>query len=448
MQSFSQDSPVQSTHSSALEQRLSRWIQQLKSEDLDLLNETVQHLTQHAEAATPLLIKAIMGAEDEIRKNAVWVLGFIRRPESVHPLFKVMSTDSNTDVCLGAAWALRQFGASVLAPIVFNKLPKPQNMDEIRAYMLSKSWKARWFCTVFLTYAQHNDCLDLLLDLARQDESVLVRCSAILALSSYSDPRVTEELCALLQGMDPYVKIEACTVLSLKNDPSAVPALGKQLDAYNENVRVAAIAAIGTISTDPGAVLSFLAKALKDESDLVRINGAMALYDISLRFQKHHQNLADLSLKALRDSNVYVVKNAARCLGLVGDEEAMRQIINQLKQEAQPAITANLVQALGMFQDPRAYKILAKMIRHQSWEVRFEAVNALSQLKTQRSQIYGLFIQALKDPALLVKEQAIRALGALGNNKAIGPLEKMKLQHPYGVVNKSISEALDKLLGI
>lgn len=444
----SQDTSAPLTSPSALEQRLSRWIQQLKSEDLDLLNEAVQHLSQHPEAANPLLLQAIMTAEDEIRKNAVWVLGFIRSPESLQPLFKVMLTDSNTDVCLGAAWALRQYGAAVLAPIVFNKLPRPQNLDDIRAYMVSKSWKARWFCTVYLTYSQQMTCLDLLLDLARQDENVLVRCSAILALSSYPDPRVTQELCALLQGMDTHVKIEACTVLSLKNDPSALPALGRQLDAFNENVRVAAIAAIGAISTEPGSVLAYLAKALKDESDLVRINGAMALLDISLRYQKQHQNLADLSLKALRDSNIYVVKNAARCLGLVGDEDALRQIINQLKQESQPAITANLVQALGMFQDPRSFKILAKMIRHSSWEVRFEAVGALSQLKTNRSQAYGLFIQALRDPALLVKEQAIRALGALGNKKAIAALEKMKLQHPYGVVNKSISEALDKLLDI
>jgi hypothetical protein len=36
----------------------------------------------------------------------------------------------------------------------------------------------------------------------------------------------------------------------------------------------------------------------------------------------------------------------------------------------------------------------------------------------------------------------------LGNRKAIAHLEKLKLQHPYGVVNKAIGMALDRLLSL
>lgn len=448
MQTHSSLQQEENTTPTALQQRLLRWIQQLKSDDLDLLNETVQQLLQYPEAALPLLLDALLGAEEEIRKNAAWVLGFIRHTDALTPLFQVMSTDASVDVRLGASWALRQFELKQLAEVVFVKLEPPQNLQDIANYLSSKSWKARWYCTIYLTFQYQPDLLEVLLRVARDDENVLVRCSAILTLAGYNSPEVSSHLRAFLQDINDYVKIEASTVISLKNDRSALPELGKQLQAYNENVRVAAIAAIGALAQEPAEILPFLAQALKDPAAMVRINAAMALNDIAQRYRKHHQNLSDLCLKALRDENVYVVKNATRALGFVGDEDALRQIILLLKQEARPPIVANLVQALGMFQDPRALKTLSRFLKHPSWEVRFEVIRALSLLTTQRKQVYPLLLQALKDPAVMVKEQAVRALGALGNPKAVPVLEKLKLQHPYGAINKSIGLALDKLLGI
>jgi len=432
-----------SAHSEAKDNML-RCIQQLKTEDLDLLNEAVQVLCQSpAEALGPLL-EAMVSAEEEIRKNAAWVLGLLKANEALRPLFRVMGTDSSVDVRLGAAWALRQFDLRELAQIVFVKLEPPQNLRDIQTYLESKSWKARWFCTVFLTYEQHPELLPQLMHLAQQDENVLVRCSAILTLTAYQGEAVLALLCDLVHDFNDQVKIEAATVLSLKNHQAAVPELLRQLQAYNENVRVAVVAALGALGST--RVVPHLAKVLKDTSALVRINAAMALFDIAQRHKRPHRNLADLCFKALKDENIYVVKNAVRTLGIVGDEDTLREIILLLKQETQPAITANLVQALGMFRDARALKTLAKLLKHENWEVRFEVIGALSQVKGQRKQVYALLLQALKDPSLMVKEQAVRALGALGERKAIVHLEKMKMQHPYGAVNKSIAKALDQLL--
>lgn len=428
------------------QKRLLKWIQQLNTDDLDLLNETVQHLTQHADVALPLMLEALVKAEEEIRKNLSWVLGFIRHPSSLVPLFSVMNTDSSLDVRLGASWALRQFDLPSLSQLVFTKLPPPQNLDEIKAYMSSKSWKARWFCTLYLTYHQEQSCIEALLKLAKADENTLVRCSAILSLAAYGNPEVNAELRLLLSDINDQVKVEVISVLSLKNDREAVADIARQLEAYNENVRVAAVSALGALGS--AAEIPHLAKALKDDADLVRINAAMALFDIAQRLKHKNRNIADLCFKALKDKNIYVVKNAARTLGLAGDEDILRELIILLKQEKHPAITSNLVQALGMFRDPRALKILGKLLRHESWEVRFEVVQALSLLKGVPKQVYPLLLQAIRDPALLVKEQAIRALGKLGDTRAIPHLEKLKLQHPYGAVNKSIALALDDLLGL
>lgn len=448
MQISSQAGQNSAAESISVEERLKyqNLIQQLKTDDLDLLNETVQALTRQANQAFPLMLEALLSPDEEIRKNIAWVLGFLQKPESIKPLFHVLSTDSNMDVRLSASWALRQMNSKLLAAFLFTKLEPPQNFEDIKAYLSSKSWKARWYCTAFLTLHPNADCLDALLEVARGDENVVVRCSAILSLSAYQQEEIPEVLCQLLHDINDYVKIEAASVLSLKNQRNAVPELVKQLQAYNENVRVSVISALGALG-DLNTV-PHLATALKDPVDLVRINAAIALFDIAQRIKRPHNTIRDLCLKALRDKNLYVVKNAARTLGLVGDEEALRQIISLIKQETRPEILSNLVQALGLFKDKRSVNVLSKLLRHSSWEVRFEVVRALGLVKNAEKELYPLLLQSIKDPSMMVKEQAIHALGRLGNRKAIPHLEKMKLQHPYGKVNKTINKALDRLLGI
>lgn len=434
----------QALRSSKLGLSLSRWIQQLKTEDLDQLNEAVQHLTHHAEAALPLLLEALQGTEEEIRKNVAWILGFIRAAEALPLLFQVMGTDASIDVKLGASWALRQYEASDLIKIVFQKLPAPKTGDDLREYLESKSWKARWFCVIYLGQKSPPEFQEALMKRAQEDEEILIRCAAILSLAAYATPEVTQLLTHLLSHIDDHVKMEAAAMISIKNDPSAIPELAKQLNAYNSNVRVAAISAIGALAPSPQGVIPHLAQALKDEDAFVRVNAAMAMFDIAQRYRNPHQNLKDLCLKALKDPNIYVVKNAARTLGLVGDEEALREIIALLKQEQRPEITANLIHALGLFKDSRTFKSLSKALKHKAWEVRFEAINALSLLRDKRA--YSLFLQGLKDPSVMVQEQAVRALGALGNKKALPALEKLKMKHPYGNINTFINQALDKLL--
>ena len=429
------------------ENRLAKWIQQLRSEDLDILNEAVQQLIAHKETALPLLLSALSEAEEEIRKNVTWVLGFIQQAEAIPILYKAMNTDSSMDVKLGASWALRQYPIKSLTPLVFTKLTPPNSFEDIAEYLESKSWKARWYSSIFLAQHLTPNLFESLKKLVMEDDNILVRCSAILSIVAYDAPEIPKLLCELLSDFDKYVKIEAASMIGLTGYQKAVPILAKLLDAYDQNVRVAATTAIGTLGN--AGTIPHLAKALKDSSSLVRINAAIALFDLAQKINDKQKNIAELCLKAIRDENVYVVKNAARTLGIVGDEDTLRYIISLLKEEKRPEITSNLVQALGMFKDPRALKILGKLLQHPEWEVRFEVVGALSLIGRQAERkVYNLLIHALRDNSLMVKEQAVRALGQLGNTKAIAPLEKMKMKHPYGIVNRSISKALDRLLGI
>ncbi|PIQ24739.1 hypothetical protein COW36_23475 [bacterium (Candidatus Blackallbacteria) CG17_big_fil_post_rev_8_21_14_2_50_48_46] len=417
-------------------------IQQLKSEDLEQLNAAVQQLLEWGTEITPLLIENLVSIDEEIRKNVAWVLGYLRDPAAIEALFRSLVHEHSTEVKLSAAWALRNFSATEIYPHIFTKLPPPRNLDDVIAYLDSKSWKARWYSSVLLSKQKVEDCLPQLIKLAESDENLIVRCSAILTLASYPGQESAECLCNLLSDINDFIKIEAATVLALKNYQAAIPYLLKQLQAFNENVRVSVIAALGALGDN--SVIGPLCQALQDPADLVRINAAMALLDISQRLRRPHQQMVKYLLKALKDKNTYVVRNVARTLGMVGNEEAVTAIITMLKQEQSAAVTANLTLALGLLQDHRSLKILTRLLRHNQWEVRFEAAKALGNLQDPKA--YGPLIQALKDSSLLVREQVIFALGRLGNRKAIVHLEKLKLQHPYGTVNKAIGMALERLL--
>ncbi len=151
-------------------------IQQLKTDDLELLNQSVQDLLQIAPNILPVLIESLVSADDEIRKNIAWVLGFLQEAQTIKPLLHVMSTDANVDVRLSASWALRQMNLKLLSAVLFTKLSPPESLDDIKDYILSKSWKARWYCTVFLILYPEFELLEPLMTLARSDENVVVRC--------------------------------------------------------------------------------------------------------------------------------------------------------------------------------------------------------------------------------------------------------------------------------
>jgi HEAT repeat protein len=191
-------------------------------------------------------------------------------------------------------------------------------------------------------------------------------------------------------------------------------------------------------------VIPQLLKAQEDVSDLVRINAAMALFEV-VQKGDYPFDLSTLLMPRLQaDPNPYVVRNIIRILGLVGDEDTLKHIITMLKAEKRPEVIVNLVQALGSLGGRQALKPLLRLLRHEQWEVRFQVVKALAALADKRA--YSALLQALQDPSMLVKEQAVYALGMLKDKRAIAHLEKLRLQHPYGNIQKAITNALDRLL--
>lgn len=218
-----QESALQAEALPPESQSLQQLVQMLKSEDLEQLNNAVQMLLEQGAAATPILIEYLASVDEEIRKNVAWVLGYLRDPDSIEALFRSLLQESSLDVRLSAAWALRNFSPSEIYPYVFTKLTPPRSLEDVVYYLESKSWKARWYCSVLLSKQKIETCLPHLIRLAESDENVVVRCSAILTLASYPGSESADCLCQLVGDFNDFVKIEAASVLALKNYQPALP---------------------------------------------------------------------------------------------------------------------------------------------------------------------------------------------------------------------------------
>lgn len=424
-------------------------IQKLASSDLDALNSAMKTLTESVPEVEKYLIESLSWKDNDVRKNAAWVLGLLCRKVSIQPLLKSMTLDQDIEVQLNAAWALRQFELVDMLPLIFDKLPMPQNLGNILYYLTSKSWKAKWYCTIIVAKKPTGKALTYLLDIVKDDnEMLIVRCSAIQSLQFYKHPELTNTLLELLDDFNPFIKIEVANMVCLKNIKEALPLLKRQCKSLNVDVRGNMITAIGLLSDKevPEEVL----EALSDQDDLVRINASMAVSEIIERLtpdeiENQKSTLYKYLEPTLKDKSQYVIRNTVPCLGMLGNEEIVDKLLALLKKETQPEILTQLTYALGILGHSKAYNQLIKLSKDSHWEVRFQAIKALGQLKLPKS--YKILIKALQDPSNLVKEQAIYSLGLIENKKALKPLEKLLMQYPYDNRLKNIiTNSMNRLL--
>lgn len=434
--------PASAVHSHADQEQVFRWLKQLATDDLDHVNELLQKILCVPDIVA-ILPACLLSRDDDIRRCAAFVFGLMGTAECVLPLLKSMQQDLNAEVRLNASAALRNFELPWVAAALWGEDQSHWPRDDADKWVQHTEWQRRWYFTLVCVVTRDESWVPFLQQLAQDDSETVVRCSAIAALAYF--PRELSEsiLAGLLSDVNDFVRIEAITALTLLKAVSTVPLLLKQLDAFSEHVRVASLTALAQMGDQHS--LPVLLKKMADPVPMVRINVGMAIFEIALRTGYRDALMIHGMIKALADPDPYVVRNAIRTLGRIGDHTAVTEMISLLKKEKTPAVKVNIVQALGQLQDPRAFKILAKMVASESAEVRLEAVKSLRLLDDPKA--FGVLLSALNDPSVVIKEQAAYALGFMGNKKAIKKLEKIREQHPYGRIHQVATRAIDRLLG-
>jgi HEAT repeat protein len=189
--------------------------------------------------------------------------------------------------------------------------------------------------------------------------------------------------------------------------------------------------------TKSNQVVNELLKALKDSDGVVRRNAVEALGKIGTETA-----IAGL-LKALEESNKDVRWKAAFALGKIGTETAIPGLLKALEDsDSDVDVRRNAAAALGKIGSETAIAGLLKALEDSHWYVRGSAAAALGNIGTETA-IPGL-LKALKDSDESVRGNAAFALAKIGSETAIAELLKA-LEHSDNAVEDNALEALTEI---
>ena len=217
---------------------------------------------------------------------------------------------------------------------------------------------------------------------------------------------VAEQIAAL-KDEDWAIREEAATMLGTLRDPRAVAPLVSVLRDGDRAVRDAAIGALLAIG-EPA--VTPLGDCLSDPVLTVQELASSVLAAIA-----DARVLAPL-MAALKSPDWIVRMHAAKALGRIQDPGAVAPLV-PLLQDKVKAVREETSTALAAIGEAALSSLIAALT-HVEWLVRLHAVEALG--KTRSPEAVDPLLSALfNDPDRAVREDAVRALGQIGDARAV-----------------------------
>ena len=220
------------------------------------------------------------------------------------------------------------------------------------------------------------------------------------------DDPVIEQIAALKDD-DWAIRQEAAVLLGRLKDPRAVSPLASILRDPDRSVREAAVEALTSIGAP---AMSALGTCLADPNLSVQEAASAVLSSIA------DNSVLDQLLPALRSQNWIVRMHATKALGRIQDPESISSLV-PLLQDTVKAVREEASSALAAIGNP-AIPSLVDLLTHQEWLVRLHAVEALGKT-TSSGAVAPLIATAVNDADSAVREDAVRALGSIGNPHAV-----------------------------
>jgi HEAT repeat protein len=129
-----------------------------------------------------------------------------------------------------------------------------------------------------------------------------------------------------------------------------------------------------------------------------------------------NEQVLDPLLSAALSPNWIVRMSAAQALGRIQKPQAIDTLI-LLLQDKVPAVREEAGRAIQAIGDSSIPKLL-EALQDQNWKIRLRAVEALALLQP-REAVGPLMTVVLEDPDTAVRQDAVRALGHIGDTRAI-----------------------------
>lgn len=264
---------------------------------------------------------------------------------------------------------------------------------------------------------------------ALSDDDWAVREEAAILLGTLKDPRAVVPLTRALRDADRAVREAAIGALSSIGEPS-VPALGICLADAALHVQEAASAILASIAD--ARVFEPLVAALGSHDWIVRMHAAKALGRIG-----DSEAVAAL-MPLLQDKVKAVREEASGALAAIGGA-AVTALVHALQHDDW-LVRLHAVEALGKLKSPDAVDpLLRALFNDRDSSVREDVVRALGAIGDARAVDY--LVAAMKEPSLRLL--AVEALGHIGDPRTVPLLRRIVEGAPQGEPSRSVAACAD-----
>ncbi|MBI5830839.1 MAG: HEAT repeat domain-containing protein [Armatimonadetes bacterium] len=354
------------------------------------------HHIPMAEAAAGAMVEFLSDLELPVRATAADALRRMGKP-AVRPLIDVALTSPDKDVRSNASLALQAIG----------EVAVPEMIDAISGGSPSQ----KIGCAGAIGKLKSPRAIDGLVGaLAAKEEEVRLACrDALVAMQEAA----VKPLITALGNKDAFTRQHACEALGEIGDKAAAKPLLKNIDDDNRLVRLAATYAVGKVH-DKVATVPLVAK-MADKDREIREAAAVSLGQIS------DQAAVPTLIVALNDSVDKVREQAASALGrLAPADAASLAAIQSACNAADEGTRGSAVFALGRIGNPSTIPAIAgRLAKDPAIIVRQRAARALGELKS--ADAIPALLAAFSDKDWRVNYAAQEGLALLGK-PAVAPL--------------------------
>ncbi|MCS7249443.1 MAG: HEAT repeat domain-containing protein [candidate division WOR-3 bacterium] len=348
------------------------------------------------------------------RLKAIEELAFLKTAPAIFLLLETLARETNTIIREKINEELLKIGKRVVPYILEMLKIEREKVKSLESKKIEKP-VIRIFCQL-LARLEAKESEDILIELLK-DEDPLIKTSACEALGILKSKKAIENIFPLLYDLNFWVRACACAALGEIGDEKALPHLLEKLKDESHWVRSSACEALGKIGDKKaGEALAYI--SLYDESEIVREAAIKALTMIGEAIISPYLNalMSDDLNKRLKAMEI-----------LIKEGKIVLYPLLSLLNNPSIVLKTCICEILGKIGDERAIEGLANLFNDRDINVRIAAVNALANIKSEKTCSY--LLDLLSSPNSTIADLAKRALTKLGEksvNILLNELIKIK----------------------
>jgi HEAT repeat protein len=186
--------------------------------------------------------------------------------------------------------------------------------------------------------ADGNKTLGLLVD-ARKSSDPGLQKSAITMMAELKGSKITDTLTGLYEGLGPECQELVILAFDSRGDSAATPEIIKAASSEHENVRMAALIALGTVGTEHG--IATLAKAAsagsRDEMDVAKVSLA----------RMKGEGMDEAFVRAINTGDDKSRVEVIRAISTRGTRKALPSLFKTAGTDKQPRIRREAILSIG-----------------------------------------------------------------------------------------------------